>query len=85
MTLVMGFSNWGVGYAVDGLNLNIHEISLWMAWLMVIPGILWSSFLIFLRNKLKHGQCVGSVSPINTSGIDPNPIKERGKIQDVAK
>ena len=47
LTLVMGFSNWGVGYAVDGWSLSITQIALWMAGLVAIPGILWSGFLIF--------------------------------------
>ena len=74
LTLVMGCSNWGVGYAVDGWGMNINQIALWMAGLVAIPGILWSGFLIFLQNRLKQGECVGSISPVDPSGFNPSPI-----------
>ena len=74
LTLVMGCSNWGVGYAVDGWDMNINQIALWMAGGVAIPGILWSGFLIFLQNRLKQGECVGSISPVDPSGFNPSPI-----------
>ena len=74
LTLVMGCSNWGVGYAVDGWGMNINQIALWMAGLVAIPGILWSGFLFFLQNRLKQGECVGSISPVDPSGFNPSPI-----------
>ena len=74
LTLVMGCSNWGVGYAVDEWGMNINQIALWMAGLVAIPGILWSGFLIFLQNRLKQGECVGSISPVDPSGFNPSPI-----------
>ena len=74
LTLVMGCSNWGVGYAVDGWGMNINQIALWMAGLVAIPGILWSGFLIFLQNRLKQGECVGSISPVDPSGFNPSPM-----------
>lgn len=74
LTLVMGFSNWGVGYAADGWDMNVKQIALWMAGLILIPGFLWSGFLIFLRKKLKQGQCMGSISPVDPSGFNPVPI-----------
>ncbi|MBT5551952.1 MAG: MFS transporter [Nitrospina sp.] len=74
LTLVMGFSNWGVGYAVDGWEMNVKQIALWMAGLVLIPGLLWSGFLIFLRNKLAQGECVGSICPVDPSGFNPIPI-----------
>ncbi len=81
LTLVMGFSNWGVGYAVDEWSLNITQIALWMAGLVTIPGILWSGFLIFLRNRLKQGECVGSICPVDPSGFNPTPWAGDGEIQ----
>lgn len=81
LTLVMGFSNWGVGYAVDGWSLNANQIALWMAGLVALPGILWVGFLTFLRNRLKQGECVGSVCPVDPSGFNPTPIAGDGKIQ----
>ncbi|MBT3922372.1 MAG: MFS transporter [Nitrospina sp.] len=74
LTLVMGFSNFGVGYAVDGWEMNVKQIALWMAGLVLIPGLLWSGFLVFLRNRLAKGECVGSVCPVDPSGFNPIPI-----------
>jgi len=81
LTLVMGFSNWGVGFAVDEWNLNVSQIALWMAGLVAIPGVLWSGFLIFVQNKLKQGKCVGSVCPDDRSGFNPTPIPGDRKVQ----
>jgi hypothetical protein len=87
LTLVMGFSNLGVGYAVDGWNMEIKQITLWMAGLVLVPGLLWLVFLVFLRNKLQQGECVGSICPVDPSGFNPNPLTEnlRTKIQDKMK
>jgi len=74
LTLVMGFSNWGVGYAVDGWDMNVNQIALWMAGLVIIPGILWSGFLVFLQNRFRQGEYVGSICPIDPSGFNPNPV-----------
>ena len=73
LTLVMGLSNWAVGYAVDGWGMDVNQIALWMAGLVFIPGILWSGFLIFLRNKLKQGECVDAGFPVDPSGFNPSP------------
>ena len=81
LTLVMGFSNWGVGFAVDEWNLNVNQIALWLAGLVAIPGALWSGFLIFMHNKLKKGECVGSVCPVDPSGFNPTPIAGDSKVQ----
>ncbi len=81
LTLVMGFSNWSVGYAIDGWSLNVNQIALWMAGLIAIPGILWVGFLIFLHNKLKQGECIASVYPVDPSGFNPTPGAGDGKIQ----
>ena len=80
LTLVMGFSNWGVGFAIDGWELNVSQIALWMAGLVAIPGMLWSGFLIFVQNKLKQGKCVGSVCPVDPSGFNPTPIARDTKV-----
>lgn len=74
LTLVMGFSNWGVGYAVDGWDMNVNQIALWMAGLVIIPGILWSGFLVLLQNRFGQGECVGSICPVDPSGFNPNPV-----------
>lgn len=81
LTLVMGFSNWGVGFAVDEMSLGVNQIALWMAGLVAIPGVLWSGFLIFVQNKLKQGKCVGSVCPVDPSGFNPTPIAGDSKVQ----
>ena len=87
LTLVMGCSNWGVGYAMDGWDMHINQIALWMAGGVAIPGILWSGFLIFLQNRLKQGECKGSVSPVDPSGFNPSPRAgdRRTDIQSEAK
>ncbi|MBT3185417.1 MAG: MFS transporter [Nitrospina sp.] len=81
LTLVMGFSNWGVGYAADGWGMDISQIALWMAGGVALPGILWSGFLIFLQNRFKQGQCIGSVCPVDPSGFNPNPVTGDHDIQ----
>jgi MFS family permease len=74
LTLVMGVSNWAVGFAVDRLGLSLDAVVFWMAGLFVIPGILWVGFLLFVHRQLKQGKSVGSVSPIDPSGFNPVPI-----------
>jgi len=74
LTLVMGISNWAVGYAVDRLELSLEEVVSWMAGLFVIPGVLWVGFLLFVHHQLKQGKSVGSVSPVDPTslGVGPN-------------
>ena len=67
LTLVMGLSNWSTGFAMDTLNLTIHETGMWMAGLFVIPGVLWGGFLLFVNSRFKEGECVGSVCPVEPS------------------
>ena len=67
LTLVMGLSNWSTGFAMDTLDLTIHETGMWMAGLFVIPGVLWGGFLIFENSRFKQGECVGSVCPVEPS------------------
>jgi len=74
LTLVMGISNWAVGFAVDRLGLSLEAVVFWMAGLFVIPGVLWVGFLLFVHNRLKQGKSVGSVSPVDSSGFNPLPV-----------
>lgn len=74
LTLVMGLSNWGVGFAVDRLGLSPNVISFWMGMTLMIPGILWVAFLLFVRNRLKQGKSVGSTSPVDPSGFMSAPL-----------
>ena len=67
LTLVMGISNWSAGFAVDTLELTVHQTGMWMAGLFVIPGILWGGFLLFVNSRFKQGECVGSVCPVEPS------------------
>ncbi|MFQ5450999.1 MAG: MFS transporter [Nitrospinaceae bacterium] len=73
LTLVMGISNWAVGFTVDELHLSLREVAFWMAGLFAVPGILWMGFLLFVHNRLKQGKSVGSVSPVDPSGFNPCP------------
>ena len=67
LTLVMGLSNWFVGFSMDSLELTAQEAALWLAGLVVIPGVLWGGFLLFVRARFKQGECVGSVCPVEPS------------------
>jgi len=67
LTLVMGLSNWSTGFAMDSLELSIHQTGMWMAGLFVIPGVLWGGFLLFVNSRFKQGECVGSVCPVEPS------------------
>ncbi len=81
MTLVMGISNWGVGFAVDELTLTSNEVALWMAGLVTLPGLFWTGFLTFIRKQLQQGHCVGSVCPIDPSGFNPLPMIREEQIE----
>ena len=81
MTLVMGLSNWGVGFAVDELGLTTTEVALWMGCLVTLPGLLWIGFLTFIRKRLRQGYCVGSASLIDPSGFNPLPMAREGQIK----
>jgi predicted MFS family arabinose efflux permease len=45
LTLITGISNGVVGVAIDGLQMTIQSVILWMSGLYMIPGILWIIFL----------------------------------------
>ena len=45
LTLIMGISNGVVGVAIDGLQMTIQSVILWMSGLYILPGILWILFL----------------------------------------
>jgi MFS family permease len=73
LTLFMGISNWAVGYAVDNLDLSLGTVALWMAGLFLVPSLLWAGFLLFAHERLKQGECVTSVCPVDPSGFSPVP------------
>ena len=79
LTLVMGLSNWGVGYAVDHLSLSLSAVTLWMAGLLTIPGLLWGGFIGIGSGRLKQGTCSTTECPVDASGFNPLPIKPRSK------
>ncbi len=74
LTLVMGISNGGVGLAIDRLGMSPHSVSLWLAGLISVSGVLWCGFILFVRNRLKQGKSVGSVCPLDPSGFNPLPV-----------
>jgi len=71
LTLVMGISNWAVGYAIDGLHLSLDETVRWMAGFFVIPGVLWGGFLLFVHPRLKEAERVETVCPVDPTGFNP--------------
>ena len=80
MTLLMGFSNWAVGYAVDGLGMTPNQIAISMGTCMVIPGLMWTGFSLCLQNRLKEENCIGTECPVDPSGFNPtptNPLKSK--------
>jgi len=56
LTLIMGISNGVVGVAIDGLQMTIQSVILWMSGLYMIPGILWILFLTS-RVMIKKSAC----------------------------
>ena len=81
MTLVMGISNWGVGFAVDNLGLTSNEVAFWMAGLVVLPGLSWAGFLTLSQKQLQQGQCKASTCPIDPSGFNPRPMVREEQIE----
>jgi MFS family permease len=84
MTLFMGFSNWAVGYAVDGLEMTPGQIAIRMGVFMLIPGLLWTWFSLSQRNRLKEEPCIASECPVDPSGFNPtptNPLKPKGSAE----
>jgi hypothetical protein len=55
LTLVMGISNGVVGVAIDGMQMTIQTVILWMGGLFIIPGVLWVLFLSSSRSRLREG------------------------------
>jgi predicted MFS family arabinose efflux permease len=62
LTLVMGISNGVVGVAIDGMQMTIQTVILWMGGLFIIPGVLWVLFLSSSRSRLREGT-VGTPLP----------------------
>ncbi len=79
LTLVMGLSNWGVGYAVDHLSLSLNAVTLWMAGLLTVPGLVWGGFISLERGRLKPGPCLAPECPVDASGFNPLPVKPQLK------
>ena len=73
LTLVMGFSNWAVGYAVDRIGLTPNEVSMWMAGLMLVPAAMSSAFTLSVRKRLKQEPCIGTECLVDPSGFNPSP------------
>jgi len=67
LTLVMGLSNWSAGFALDTLELTVHQTGMWMAGLFIVPGVLWGGFLLFVNSRFKQGEYVDSVCPVEPS------------------
>ena len=65
LTLVMGLSNWWVGYAVDHIGWTLSQVSLGLAGVYVLPGFIWGGFLLILRQVRKRA--VESVCPVDPS------------------
>ena len=81
MTLVMGISNWGVGFAIDDLGLTSHQVAFAMAALVTISGLFWTCFRVVIRKQLHPENLVSSVCPIDPSGVNPLPISQEKQIE----
>ena len=81
MTLVMGISNWGVGFGIDDLDLTSNEVAFWMAGLVALPGLSWTGFLTLYHKKLQQGECTASTCPIDPSGFNPRPMVREEQIE----
>lgn len=67
LTLVMGLSNWWVGYAVDHLGWTLQEVTRGLAGVYALPGLMWGGFLLGLRRARKRAvDAVCPVEPGNT-------------------
>lgn len=67
LTLIMGLSNWWVGYAIDYIGWTAYQVTFSMGVLFVVPGLIWGGFLVFVRRRHRQGECVGSVCPVEPS------------------
>jgi MFS family permease len=77
LTLVMGLSNWAVGYAVEEFNLTANQAAGVLAVLFTVPGIVWTLFFVALPHCLKEGKCVGPPLAADPSGLTPPPVGVR--------
>ena len=89
MTLVMGISNWGVGFAIDELGFTYSQVAFAMAFLVTISGLFWTGFLVIIRKQLRQENIASSVFPIDPSGFNPLPMAQKeeieNQVQDVEK
>lgn len=73
MTLVMGLSNWGAGFAIDRLGFTPNRTAFWIGAIYVVPGVLWTAFLLSARGRLKQGVCADASCPVDPTGFNPAP------------
>ncbi len=73
LTLIMGLSNWWVGYAIDYVGWTAYQVTFSMGVMFVVPGLIWGGFLVFVRRRHKQGECVGSVCPVEPSDTKVPP------------
>ena len=81
MTLVMGISNWGVGFAIDELGFTYSQVAFAMAFLVTISGLFWTGFLVIIRKQLRQENTAGSVFPIDPSGFNPLPMAQKERLE----
>ncbi|CAI2717649.1 MFS transporter [Nitrospina watsonii] len=66
LTLIMGLSNWWVGYAIDRLGWTLHEVTLGLAGAFLLPGVCWGLFLL-VSKQMRKRDAVDSVCPVEPS------------------
>jgi len=81
MTLVMGMSNWGVGFAIDELGFTSNQIAFAMGALLTISGLIWTGFLVLNWKKFQQENRKISIYPIDPSGFNPLPITQEKTIE----
>ena len=73
LTLIMGASNWCVGFAIDQMGMTPNEAARWIGVLLLLPGTLWGAFLLFIQRRWDQGKTVGSVTSTEAEGWNLPP------------
>ncbi len=73
LTLVMGLSNFAVGGLIETLGWDLQTTAQTIAIVFLLPGIAWAGFLLFLKRRMKKGECVEALCPVEPSDANRPP------------